>query len=54
MQGQWLRFFDTEGRWLPSQADLLAEETRRAERERQRAEHLAARLRALGLSPDEE
>jgi Uma2 family endonuclease len=40
---QWLRWFDGEGNWLPTTA----------EREQQRSERLAAKLRELGIDPDE-
>ncbi len=41
----WIRLYDSEGRLVPT----IAEE---AERERQRAEQLAQRLRELGIEPD--
>jgi Uma2 family endonuclease len=41
----WLRWYDTAGVWIPTPAEL-------AEQEHQRAEQLAARLRALGIDPD--
>jgi hypothetical protein len=43
----WLRWCDQEGNVIPTGAEL-------AEAERARAERLAARLRALGIDPDEE
>jgi Uma2 family endonuclease len=43
LERQWLRFYDAEGNWIPTPW----------EQEHQRAEHLAARLRALGIEPDE-
>ncbi len=45
----WLRFYDTQGNLvlLPEEAAQL-----QAERERQRAERLAAQLRAMGVDPD--
>ncbi|MBW4492940.1 MAG: Uma2 family endonuclease [Oscillatoria princeps RMCB-10] len=45
----WLRFYDREGNLV-----LLPDEAaqQQAERERQRAERLAARLRAMGVDPD--
>lgn len=39
----WLRWFDRQGNWIPTEA----------ERERQRAERLAERLRQAGIDPDE-
>jgi Uma2 family endonuclease len=64
-QAIWLRFYTAEGELvlLPAeaereraeQADRRAEQERqRAEQADQRAERLSARLRALGLEPDEE
>jgi len=66
VDGQWLRFFDADGQWLPSRADQLASERKRseeeaarakqeaarAEQEAIRAERLAAKLRALGIDPE--
>ena len=45
----WLRWIDREGRLIPTGA----EQAEQAEQERQRAERLAARLRELGVEPDE-
>ncbi len=39
----WLRWYDNNGNWLPTPA----------EQERQRAERFAAKLRELGVNPDE-
>ncbi|MGB7412881.1 MAG: Uma2 family endonuclease [Thermosynechococcaceae cyanobacterium] len=39
----WLRWYDTEGEWIPTEA----------EHERHRAERLADRLRELGVDPDQ-
>jgi Uma2 family endonuclease len=41
----WMRFYDAEGRLLPTGSE-------RAEQERQRADRLAAKLRALGIEPN--
>jgi hypothetical protein len=46
----WLRWYDVEGNWVPTEAER---ERQRADRERQRAERLAERLRAMGINPDE-
>lgn len=46
----WLRWYDADGEWIPTEAE---QERKRAEQERSRAERLAARLRALGIDPDE-
>ncbi len=45
-EGRWLRWYDAAGKWLP----LLAEQV---QQERQRAERFAARLRELGIDPDQ-
>jgi Uma2 family endonuclease len=49
----WLRWWDSEGRLLPTQEERAEQERRRADQERQRAERLAERLRSLGVNPDE-
>ena len=61
MTAVWLRWCDREGNVIPTGAELAEAERQRAEEaqqraeaERQRAERLAARLRALGIDPDEE
>lgn len=46
--GTWLRWFDAQGRSLPTGDERAELERDRAERERERAERLAERLRALG------
>ena len=64
LERQWLRFYNAEGNWLPTpleqerqraeqERQRAEQERQRAEQERQRAERLAARLRALGIEPDE-
>ena len=45
VEGIWLRWCDADGK-------VLATGVEAATRERQRAEHLAAKLRALGVDPD--
>ncbi|MBD2429802.1 MULTISPECIES: Uma2 family endonuclease [Fischerella] len=42
---EWLYWYDQEGRKLPTPEEL-------AQQERQRAEHLAQKLRELGIDPD--
>ncbi len=53
----WLRWYDNNGNWLPTPAEQESQraeqESQRAEQERQRAERLAAKLRELGVNPDE-
>ncbi|MEB3162151.1 MAG: Uma2 family endonuclease [Prochlorothrix sp.] len=59
----WLRWFDETGQWVPTEAERQQQRAETAEQaltqtqqeldvERQRAEHLAAQLRALGIDPD--
>lgn len=59
----WLRWFDEAGQWLPTEAERQQQRAEMAEQaltqtqqeldeERQRAERLAAQLRALGIDPD--
>ena len=51
-EAQWLRWCDGEGVVLPTGAELADQERQRANEEHQRAEHLAAQLRALGIEPE--
>jgi hypothetical protein len=55
-----MRWFDEQGNLIPTNEERLPEEQRRAQaaeaardQERTRAEALAAKLRALGVDPDE-
>lgn len=71
---QWLRWYDVEGNWIPTDAEQLEQERQQrdlaqqqrdlaqqqrdvAQQQRdltqQRVEHLAERLRAMGIDPDE-
>lgn len=57
---EWLYWYDQDGRRFPSPDEVRQLEAQgrqlaqqQAEQERQRAEQLAARLRALGIDPDE-
>lgn len=64
---QWLRWYDEQGNWIPTENETAAQEHQRAEQQRQRAEQaeallaqerqqrglLTERLRALGINPDE-
>jgi Uma2 family endonuclease len=65
MQRLWLRWYDRDQHWIPTpteaanqraeqQAQRAEQEAQRAGQEAQRAERLAARLRALGINPDED
>lgn len=63
----WLRWFDREGNWIPTVAEVAAHEAQRADHEAQRADHerkakeaalqkaqhLAEKLQALGLDPEQ-
>jgi Uma2 family endonuclease len=49
----WLRWWDTAGNLLLWSAEQAEQERQRAEQERQRAEALAAKLRELGVDPDQ-
>ncbi len=52
---QWLRFYDAQGLWIPTPLEQEQQRTQgerqHAEQEHQRAERLAAQLRALGIEP---
>lgn len=66
VHGQWLRWFDAQGKMLPTRDERNAQtrqqldaaeqqlsiEQQRADSAEQRAEQLAAKLRALGIEPD--
>jgi Uma2 family endonuclease len=63
----WLRWYDANGQWIPTPAEQAQEERQRAEQERQRAEQeqqraeqerqradlMAAKLRELGIDPNQ-
>lgn len=49
----WLRWFDSEGNWIPTLAEQREQERERAEQERERAERLAQKLRELGIDPND-
>ena len=56
----WLRWYDTDGEWIPNKDEMIAQERSRriaaeqvAEQERSRTDRLAERLRELGIDPDE-
>ena len=55
----WLRWYDAQGNWIPTNAERAEEERQRADREQelrqqaeQRAERLAQMLRDQGIDPD--
>lgn len=49
----WIRWLDPQGKIILTGAERTAQERQRAEQEHQRAERLAAKLRALGIDPDD-
>lgn len=51
--GQWLRWYRDSGEWITSPEEALGQERQRSEQAHQRAERLAARLRELGLDPED-
>jgi Uma2 family endonuclease len=60
VEGKWLRWYDATDQLIPTRVEQAEQERQqaeqerqRAEQERQRAEGLAARLRELGIDPDE-
>ncbi len=59
-EGLWLRWYNAANKWLPTAEELATQAEQRATRaeqqaaqERQRSDRLAARLRALGIDPDQ-
>jgi Uma2 family endonuclease len=52
IQAVWLRWATPDGVVLPTPNELAEQERLRAEKAEQRAERLAAKLRALGIDPD--
>jgi Uma2 family endonuclease len=53
IEGQWLRWYDAQDIWIPLPEEQVDQERQRADQERQRADKLAARLRELGIDPDQ-
>ena len=49
---QQLQFFTSEGRLLPTLAEVVEEERQQKELAQQKAERLAAKLRELAIDPD--
>ena len=50
---EWLYWYDRAGNRYPTEAEARSQAEQRENQQRQRAEQLAARLRALGIDPDE-
>jgi Uma2 family endonuclease len=53
VEGKWLRWQDAEGNWILTAQQQAVHSQQQAEQERQKAERLAAKLRELGIDPDE-
>jgi Uma2 family endonuclease len=51
-QDTWLRWCDLDGKIISTGSELAESERQRAEQEHDRAERLAAQLRALGIEPE--
>ncbi|MDJ0737670.1 MAG: Uma2 family endonuclease [Nostocaceae cyanobacterium] len=53
----WLRWYDADGNWMltpaEAEAELVIQERQRAEEAEAKAERLAAKLRELGIEPNE-
>jgi Uma2 family endonuclease len=52
VEGQWLCWYDAAGQWIPAKQERILRAEAIADRERQRAEFLAAKLRELGVDVD--
>ncbi len=52
VEGQWLRWYDAAGNWVPFEQERTLKAEQRAESAELRAELLATRLRELGLDVD--
>ncbi|MDB9510805.1 Uma2 family endonuclease [Kamptonema animale CS-326] len=50
---EWLYWYDREGNRYPTEAEARLQAQNREQQQRQRAEQLAERLRALGIDPEE-
>ena len=49
----WLRWYDEQGNWIPTDSEQAEQERQRAEQERQQKDLLIDRLRSLGLDPND-
>lgn len=52
VEADWLRWCDQKGVLIPTAEEKIAREHQRAEKEKQRADLLAEKLRALGVDPE--
>jgi hypothetical protein len=53
LQREWLCWYDQEGKRFPTPEEVAQQEREIAQQERDRAQKLAAKLRELGIDPDE-
>jgi hypothetical protein len=53
LQREWLCWYDQEGKRFPTPEEVAQQEREIAQQERGRAQKLAAKLRELGIDPDE-
>lgn len=49
----WLRWYDRDGNWIPTADERAEQERQEKEAARQKVEQLAAKLRELGIDPDQ-
>ncbi len=49
----WLRWYDRAGNWIPTPDEIAEQERQRAEAALRKAQQLAAKLRELGVDPDQ-
>jgi hypothetical protein len=49
---EWLYWYNQEGDWFPSPDERAEQAEQQSEQEFQQAEHLARRLREMGIDPD--
>jgi Uma2 family endonuclease len=49
----WLRWYGSDGQWIPTPEEQAEQERQNAQQERQRADRLAQMLRDLGVDPGE-
>lgn len=50
---QWLRWYDAQGSWIPTEVEQISIERQQKELAIARAEQLAERLRAMGIDPNQ-
>ncbi len=48
-----MRWYDAQGNWIPTPTQKAEETQQQLEEERAKAERLAARLRELGVNPED-